>query len=227
MCGLLRAQPFVTSATLESLLSRRRSRTPRLWRRRKLRQGAKFRITRFSNLYPRPILAGTIVWTSPTRAGLSHQPRRLRPVPTAAVRMSGAHTAQAQPLARQSQADCPRPQQASRSTPGQRRNPACQPRTQQEIADRKRRNHMRKMLILFKGAQPSTSPWCAWVNDPLEPDNSHPTGNHHPHHHTNSTTSHPSDALQSSAGRRTPSSAPSPGCSSSRCRAPDRETRTT
>src|SRR6478609_5270708 len=87
MCGLLRAQPFVTSATLESLLSRRRSRTPRLWRRRKLRQGAKFRITRFSNLYPRPILAGTIVWTSPTRAGLSHQPRRLRPVPTAAVRM--------------------------------------------------------------------------------------------------------------------------------------------
>ena len=89
------------------------------------------------------------------------------------------------------------------------------------------RNHLRKMLILFKGAQPSTSPWCAWVNDPLEPDNSHPTGNHHPHHHTNSTTSHPSDALQSSAGRRTPSSAPSPGCSSSRCRAPDRETRTT
>jgi len=138
MCGLLRAQPFVTSATLESLLSRRRSRTPRLWRRRKLRQGAKFRITRFSNLYPRPILAGTIVWTSPTRAGLSHQPRRLRPVPTAAVRMSGAHTAQAQPLARQSQADCPRPQQASRSTPGQRRNPACQPRTQ----TRNRRPHM-------------------------------------------------------------------------------------
>ena len=168
MCGLLRAQPFVTSASLESLLSRRRSRTPRLWRRRKLRQGAKFRITRFSNLYPRPILAGTIVWTSPTRAGLSHQPRRLRPVPTAAVRMSGAHTAQAQPLARQSQADCPRPQQASRSTPGQRRNPACQPRTQQEIADRKRRNHMRKMLILFKGGEPSTSPWCAWVNGPCE-----------------------------------------------------------
>jgi hypothetical protein len=64
------------------------------------------------------------------RAGLSHEPRRLRPVPTAAARMPGTHTAQAQPLARQSQADCPRPQQASRSTPGQRRNPACQPRTQ-------------------------------------------------------------------------------------------------
>ena len=47
------------------------------------------------------------------------------------------------------------------------------------------------------------------------------------HHHTNSTTSHPSDALQSSAGRPTPSSAPFPGWSSSRCRAPNRETRTT
>ena len=29
---------------------------------------------------------------------------------------------------------------------------------------------MRKMLILFKAAQPSTSPWCTWVNDPLEPE---------------------------------------------------------
>ena len=40
----------------------------------------------------------------------------------------------------------------------------------QEIADRKWRNHMRKMLILFKGTEPSTSPWCTWVNDPLEPE---------------------------------------------------------
>jgi hypothetical protein len=40
----------------------------------------------------------------------------------------------------------------------------------QEIADRKWRNHMRKMLILFKGREPSTSPWCTWVNDPFEPE---------------------------------------------------------
>jgi hypothetical protein len=40
----------------------------------------------------------------------------------------------------------------------------------QEISDRKWRNHMRKMLILFKGTEPSTSPWCTWVNDPLEPE---------------------------------------------------------
>jgi hypothetical protein len=38
-----------------------------------------------------------------------------------------------------------------------------------EIEARKFRNHMRRMLFLFKG-RPSTSPFCAWVNDPLEPE---------------------------------------------------------
>jgi len=38
------------------------------------------------------------------------------------------------------------------------------------IADRKWRNHMRKMLIIFKGDEPSASPWCTWVNDPFEPE---------------------------------------------------------
>jgi hypothetical protein len=36
-----------------------------------------------------------------------------------------------------------------------------------EIEDLKWRNHMRKMRILFKGTEPSTSPW---VNDPFEPE---------------------------------------------------------
>ena len=40
----------------------------------------------------------------------------------------------------------------------------------QEVEMRKWRNHMRKMLILFKGGEPSTSPWCTWVNDPFEPE---------------------------------------------------------
>ena len=39
-----------------------------------------------------------------------------------------------------------------------------------EIDLRKWRNHMRKMLILFMGKEPSTSPWCTWVNDPFEPE---------------------------------------------------------
>lgn len=39
-----------------------------------------------------------------------------------------------------------------------------------EIADRKWRNNMRGTLKLFKGNHPSTSPWCTWVNDPIEPE---------------------------------------------------------
>jgi len=39
-----------------------------------------------------------------------------------------------------------------------------------EIAERKWRNQSRRMLILFKGKQQSTSPWCTWVNDPFEPE---------------------------------------------------------
>jgi len=38
-----------------------------------------------------------------------------------------------------------------------------------EIEARKFRNHMRDMLVVFKGA-PSTSPFCRWVNDPREPE---------------------------------------------------------
>jgi hypothetical protein len=38
-----------------------------------------------------------------------------------------------------------------------------------EIEGRQFRNHMRRMLFLFKGT-PSTSPFCAWANDPEEPE---------------------------------------------------------
>jgi hypothetical protein len=39
-----------------------------------------------------------------------------------------------------------------------------------EIELRKWRNQTRRYLILFKGRQESTSPWCGWVNDPFEPE---------------------------------------------------------
>jgi hypothetical protein len=44
----------------------------------------------------------------------------------------------------------------------------------QEIDLRKWRNRTRRMLILFKGREPSTSPWCTWVNDPFEPEELQP-----------------------------------------------------
>jgi Domain of unknown function (DUF222) len=40
----------------------------------------------------------------------------------------------------------------------------------QEIELRKWRNQSRRMLILFKGREPSTSPWCTWINEPFEPE---------------------------------------------------------
>lgn len=53
-------------------------------------------------------------------------------------------------------------------------NRACR----KEIDLPKRRNQSRKMLILFKGKEPSTSPgalrspspWCTWINEPFEPE---------------------------------------------------------
>ena len=38
----------------------------------------------------------------------------------------------------------------------------------QELDLRKWRNNMRKTLLVLKGGNPSTSPWCTWVNDPVE-----------------------------------------------------------
>src|SRR6478735_8043059 len=52
-----------------------------------------------------------------------------------------------------------------------------------KMADRNWRNHMRKMLILFKGAQPSTSPGAPGSTTHSNPNNCHPTGNHHPPPH--------------------------------------------
>nr|MDT0525208.1 hypothetical protein [Streptomyces sp. DSM 41633] len=39
-----------------------------------------------------------------------------------------------------------------------------------EIRRRTERNRMRATLTLFKGTRPSTSPFCAWINDPYEPE---------------------------------------------------------
>jgi Domain of unknown function (DUF222) len=39
-----------------------------------------------------------------------------------------------------------------------------------ELDRRRNRNRMRVTLKLFKGDQPSTSPFCAWINDPFEPE---------------------------------------------------------
>jgi hypothetical protein len=109
------------------------------------------------------------VWTSPTGRIYRTTPGgpelfpQMRPA-------CGTNAAQAQPVEGERGLDCPRPQQDSRAAAGQCRAAPCQPARRQEIADRKWRNHTRKMLVLFKGSEPSTSPRCTWVNDPFEPE---------------------------------------------------------
>ncbi|HZQ31478.1 MAG TPA: DUF222 domain-containing protein [Mycobacterium sp.] len=39
-----------------------------------------------------------------------------------------------------------------------------------EIDGRKFRNHARRMKFIFKGSRPSSSPFCPWIDDPLEPE---------------------------------------------------------
>ncbi|WP_326548287.1 DUF222 domain-containing protein [Mycolicibacterium sp. ND9-15] len=39
-----------------------------------------------------------------------------------------------------------------------------------EMEARRWRNRSRFLKIVFKGAAPSTSPWCRWINDPFEPE---------------------------------------------------------
>jgi len=39
-----------------------------------------------------------------------------------------------------------------------------------ELERRRNRNRMRATLKFFKGDEPSTSPYCTWINDPFEPE---------------------------------------------------------
>ena len=113
---------------------------------------------------------GTIVWTSPTGRVYRTSPDgydlfpQLRPACRAPTprRRSQSHDKAKRIAHARSRLRDQRPVNAETRRVNRARK--------QEIADRKWRNHMRKMLILFKGAEPSTSPWCTWVNDPLEPE---------------------------------------------------------
>lgn len=104
---------------------------------------------------------GTIVWTSPTE-------RRYRTTP------DGAELFQPNPLRRNRPPDKARRVEQDRNRLREQRPLNAEQlrinrARRREIADRKWRNRTRKLLFLFKG-EPSTSPWCTWVNDPFEPE---------------------------------------------------------
>jgi hypothetical protein len=113
---------------------------------------------------------GTIVWTSPTG-------RIYRTTPGGPELFPQMRAACAAPQPRKrnrSHEKAARITQARNKLRAQRPVNAEHRRVnrarKQEIADRRWRNHMRRMLVLFKGAEPSTSPWCTWVNEPFEPE---------------------------------------------------------
>ncbi|OSC43252.1 HNH endonuclease signature motif containing protein [Mycobacterium decipiens] len=113
---------------------------------------------------------GTVIWTSPTG-------QTYRTAPAGVDLFPGAgRPACAPPIPnRRSRSK----QRASRIAQQRKHNREQRPINEQlrwleaarkqEIADRRFRNHMRDMLFLFKGKH-STSPFCAWINDPREPE---------------------------------------------------------
>ncbi|HKV20269.1 MAG TPA: HNH endonuclease signature motif containing protein [Mycobacterium sp.] len=114
---------------------------------------------------------GTVVWTSPTGEEYRTVPGGVDLFPDMA-----ASTAcrEPKPLRRNHSRE-----RAARIARIRRRNRIQRPINEahrhllearrREIGYRKHRNEMREMLFILKG-RPSTSPFCAWINDPIEPE---------------------------------------------------------
>lgn len=113
---------------------------------------------------------GTIVWTSPTGRTYRTTPDgpelfpQMRPAyvePTPRKRnRSRERAARVKLIRNKLQAQRPINAEQRRLDQARRR----------EIDLRKWRNRLRKLLFIFKGGQPSTSPFSPWINEPLEPE---------------------------------------------------------
>ncbi|WP_158016322.1 HNH endonuclease signature motif containing protein [Mycobacterium basiliense] len=111
--------------------------------------------------HDRQLPDGTVTWTSPTG-------KTYRTVPAGAELFSEPAPCRSRTRARE---------RAARVTRARTRNhirrmanvaeDRLRQAREQELESRKFRNHMRDMLFLFKG-NPSTSPFCQWVNEPRE-----------------------------------------------------------
>ena len=113
---------------------------------------------------------GTVVWTSPTG-------RVYRNAPAGEELFPQMRPACAAPNPRGRNRRVDRAAQVARArnrihaTRGQNEQTRRNNRARSHEVDiRQWRNNMRKTLFVLKG-RPSTSPWCGWVNDPLEDEN--------------------------------------------------------
>ena len=114
---------------------------------------------------------GTVIWTSPTGDVYRTVPGCADLFPDL---ISGSACQEPKPLRRNRSQE-----RAARIARIRRRNRVQRPLNEahfrlqaarrREIENRKDRNRMRKMLFLLKG-RPSASRYCAWINDPMEPE---------------------------------------------------------
>ncbi|MGV0770963.1 DUF222 domain-containing protein [Mycobacterium syngnathidarum] len=107
---------------------------------------------------------GTVVWTAPNGHTYTTSPGSVEIFPQLRPRRAPQRTNTASRAIRVAQRRAKnrrlRPINAeARRVKTARRN---------EVRRRKERNRMRATLTLFKGDRPSTSPFCAWINDPYE-----------------------------------------------------------
>ena len=128
------------------------------------------RLKTFGKWKDKQLADGTVIWTSPTG-----QTYRTAPAGVDLFPQPQASACAAPTLNRRGRTK----QRSSRIAQARKHNREQRPINEarrrldearkEEIADRKFRNHMRDMLFLFKN-EPSTSPFCIWVNEPREPE---------------------------------------------------------
>lgn len=127
------------------------------------------RLKTFGKWKDKQLADGIVIWTSPTG-----QTYRTEPAGADLFPQRRAACA-APPLNRRSRAKHRSARIAQARNHNREQRPINEARRRldeagkEEIADRKFRNHMRDMLFLIKD-KPSTSPFCAWVNEPREPE---------------------------------------------------------
>lgn len=113
---------------------------------------------------------GTVVWTSPsgktyrTTPGGADLFNSFSPAPCSQPRPQRPRTVTRAARIEQTRAKNRRLRPANKAY---RRTQAARRR---ELERRRNRNRMRATLKFFKGDEPSTSPYCTWINDPFEPE---------------------------------------------------------
>jgi len=128
------------------------------------------RLKTFGGWRDKQLADGTVVWTSPTGQTYRTYPAGVDLFPPPRAPACAPPTVNQRSRAQQRSARIAAARQHNRQQrPINEEVRWVQQSRKYEIDGRKFRNHMRDMLVVFKGT-PSTNPRCAWINDPREPE---------------------------------------------------------